>query len=505
MKILSVEQIREVDRYTIDHQKILSHDLMERAAASCCSWLEEHLAKDQSISIFCGPGNNGGDGLAMARILIKSGYKVKVFTIGVFPDHSIDFGKNLKLLQETDANALAIINSESDFPHVPSGSIIIDALFGTGLSRPVEGLMSGLINYLNDTDTNIISVDIPSGLFADSLPENNVSIIRASHTLSFQLPKFSFLFPSTNQYVGEWHLLNIGLDKKFIDSLSTDKYYTTLGDCRNILMPRNKFSHKGNFGHALLVSGSKGKMGAAVIAASACLRSGVGLLTVHTPSCGTDILQVTVPEAIVSEDAGVFDIMTVPNLSAYGAVAIGPGCGTGEEFKVVLEAIVKKAHCPLVLDADAINSLAQNPDLLNVLYVNTILTPHIKEFDRICGISVSDFERHEKQKEFSNKYKVFVVLKGAHTCISTPDGNVYFNSTGNPGMAKGGSGDALTGVLLALLAQGYSAFDAARLGVYVHGLAGDIAKEIFTEYSMTAMDITTCLGRAFKKMLPSDH
>jgi len=505
MKILSVEQIREVDRYTIDHQKILSHDLMERAAASCCSWLEEHLAKDQSISIFCGPGNNGADGLAIARILIKSGYKVKVFILGNFTDHSVDFDKNLKLLQETDASVLSVINSEEDFPHVPSGSIVIDSLFGTGLSRPVEGLMATLINYLNDCLGNIISIDIPSGLYADKLPENDSTIIRADHTLSFQLPKFSFLFPSTYQYVGQWHLLHIGLDKKFIDSLSTNKYYTTLQDCRNILLPRKKYSHKGSFGHALLVSGSKGKMGAAVIAASACLRSGVGLLTVHVPSCGTEILQLAVPEAMVSEDGGVFDIMTIPNLNAYSAVAIGPGCDTSEEFKVMLEGIVKQVNCPLVLDADALNSLAQNPDLLKSLPKNSILTPHIKEFDRICGESANDMERHEKQLKFSVKYKVLVVLKGAHTCISSPDGNIYFNSTGNPGMAKGGTGDALTGVLLALLAQGYSAIDAARLGVFVHGLAGDEAKEIFTEYSMTAMDLVSYLGSAFKKILSVDH
>jgi len=501
MKILSAEQIRLVDQFTIDQQNILSHDLMERAASSCCNWLEERVNKEQRIAIFCGPGNNGGDGLAIARILIKSGYQIKVFILGIFQNRSEDFEKNLKLLEETDSSTISVINTIDDFPFVTGEMLLIDALFGTGLSRPIDGLAGRLISYLNDSGAKIISIDIPSGLYTDSIPEKDAHIIQATDTLSFQLPKFSFLFPGTGKYVGEWHLLDIGLDRKFITGLSTKRYYTSITDCKNILKPRPKYSHKGTFGHALLISGSKGKMGAAVIAASACLRSGVGLLTVHSPSAGADILQITVPEAMLSEETGEAFIKTIPDLNPYTAIGIGPGCGTGEEFSFVLKEIISNVTCPLVLDADAINCLSNHPGLLEKVPQNTILTPHIKEFDRLAGNPLNDAERHKRQVAFSVKYKVLVVLKGAHTCISAPDGSVYFNSTGNPGMAKGGSGDALTGVILALLAQGYSSLDASRLAVFVHGTAGDIAKEKFTEYSMTSVDLVAGLGDAFKMIL----
>lgn len=501
MKILSAEQIRQVDRFTIEHDKISSHDLMERAAGACCDWIECYIQKDKPIWIFCGPGNNGGDGLAIARILFKSAYTVKVYLTGVFKNRSDDFLKNLALLNEIDSTLINELVSENDFPFIPENVLLVDALFGTGLSKPIEGLTSKLISYLNESPAEIIAIDLPSGLFADKLPEPDQVIIKASHTLSFQLPKFSFLFPSAEQFVGEWHILKIGLNQHFIDGLSSDMNFLTIKDIQSLIVPRTRFSHKGTYGHALLISGSKGKMGAAVMASRACLRSGSGLLTVHVPACGSEILQTTVPEAMVRADRNEESISEVGEISNYSAIGIGPGTGTGEDFIKVLESLLKNATCPLILDADALNSLAQKTELLDLLPSNSILTPHVKEFERLSGISKSDTERHEKQIAFSKKYNVIVILKGANSCITYPDGKIYFNSTGNSGMAKGGSGDVLTGILLGLVSQGYSSLDSSCIGVFLHGLAGDIAKEKHTEYAMTAMDLVESMGEAFRKMI----
>jgi NAD(P)H-hydrate epimerase len=498
MKILSAEQIRQVDQYTIEHDGISSHDLMERAAGACCEWIEENYSKDKGIWIFCGPGNNGGDGLAIARILFRTGYQVKAWILNPTSKRSKDSLKNEILLKETDQTILREINSENDFPLVHENVVLIDALFGTGLSKPIEGLAAKLILHLNDSATEIVAIDLPSGLFADQLPVVEHIMINARHTLSFQLPKLSFLFPASYDYVGSWHILKIGLSQKFIDSLPTDMYYASVNEMKGILKPRLKFSHKGSHGHALLISGGKGKIGAAVIAASACLRSGVGLLSVQSPWCGVEILQTAVPEAMVVFDHGQDFITDILDLKNYSAIAVGPGTGTSDEFSKVLEAVLRISKVPLILDADALNSISNDQGLLKLIPAHSILTPHIKEFDRLFGVSASDAGRFEKQKSFSKENELIIILKGAHTCITTPEGKVYFNSTGNPGMAKGGSGDALTGILLALLAQGYSAVEAARLGVFLHGMAGDIAKEKYSEYSMTAMDIVGCLGEAFK-------
>ncbi len=501
MKILSAEQIREVDRFTIQQEQISSLDLMERAAGVCCTWLENNFEKERAVWIFCGPGNNGGDGLAMARILLKSGYSIRAFILGGQSRRSDDFLANESLLRETDAGAITELNTENDFPFIPEHVVLVDALFGTGLSKPIEGLAALLVVYLNDSGAEIISIDLPSGLFPDQLPAPTQQIVRATHTLSFQLPKFSFLFPSSDEYIGQWHLLKIGLNQKFIEGLSTNLNYISQYEMQGILKPRKKFSHKGNYGHALLISGSKGKIGAAVIAASACLRSGVGLLSVQVPKCGVSIVQTVVPEAMVIEDRGEDTLDETVELLPYNAVALGPGTGTGEGFKRLLEEAMQKVKFPLILDADALNTIAYHPEMLKLVPVNSILTPHVKEFDRLAGIASNDSDRHLKQKEFSIKYKVIVVLKGAHTCITSPDGRVYFNSTGNPGMAKGGCGDALTGILLGLLAQGYSPIEAAQLGVFLHGLAGDVAMEEFTANAMTAMDLVGCLPDAFAGLL----
>ncbi len=487
MKILSASQIRSVDAYTIQHEPVASINLMERAAAACVEWISRSIVPKYSFKIFCGHGNNGGDGLAISRLLLKSGFETKVFIVRESHKYSADFLENEKRLRNYHPLAIHDIKSEKDFPLIGPTDCVIDALFGTGLSKPVSVLFARVIEHINATIAKVIAIDIPSGLFADKHTDGS-SIVHADHTLSFQVPKLAFMFAENEKYVGRFHLLDIGLNQNFIAELVSDHFFLTVDFLKIFLRPRKKFSHKGNFGHALLIAGSKGKMGAAVLAAKGCLRSGVGLLTSHVPEDGIDMMQISCPEAMVA--IGEIDI------NKYAAVAIGPGMGTESNAKEMLFKYLHSAKSPLVLDADALNIISEEKDLLKLIPANSILTPHPKEFERLAGETSNCFERHELQLFFSKNHKVFVVLKGAHTCITSPDGMSYFNSTGNPGMAKGGSGDVLTGMITSLLAQGYSSLESALLGVYLHGLAGDIASEKKGIDGMIARDIINGISAA---------
>lgn len=500
MKILRAEQIRAADQFTIQHEPIDSIDLMERAAAACCRWLESHFPAGQRFKIFCGTGNNGGDGLAIARMLNHSGFSVEVFVCGDNNKSSADFISNEKRFLSSDPMGLKRLHTEKDFPVLEEGVVVIDALFGTGLSRPVKGLVAQLIGYMNQSNAVVVAIDLPSGLSADSPPEEGSAVVYANHTLTFQSPKLSFMFPSGGIYVGRWTILDIGLDRNFLRTVTSALNYFTQAEASLILKKRPKFSHKGNFGHALLVSGSKGKSGAAVLAARACLRSGVGLLTVHAPGCATTVLQTTVPEAMVVPDPQEEFLSATFDVSDFSAIGIGPGIGTGELTWETVRHLLYTYRKPMVLDADALNLLAQHQEWYDYLPAGSILTPHPKEFERLTRKAKDDPDRFSLQQEFSKKHKVYVVLKGAHTCICAPDGSVFFNSSGNPGMARGGSGDALTGIILGLLAQSVEPLEAALLGVYIHGLSGDIAASLRTETGMTAGDLVRALPFAWKKL-----
>lgn len=464
---------------------------MERAAAACIEWISQNLNQNYSFKIFCGPGNNGGDGLAIARMLLKAGFETKVFIVRESDKYSPDFLENEKRLKNSFPLIIHELKSESDLPVIDASDYVIDALFGTGLSKPLTGIFSKLIEIINSSDAEIISIDLPSGLYADQ-HSDGVAIIHANHTLCFQLPKLAFMFAENEKYVGQFHLLEIGLDREFIAEIPAVNNYLSKYFLQAFLKPRKKFSHKGIYGHALLVAGSKGKMGASVLAARACLRTGVGLLTMHVPEEGIDIMQISCPEAMVA--IGEIDF------NKYAALGIGPGLGTDEVAVSILTELLRSAKNPLVLDADALNIISVEKELVNQIPVNTILTPHPKEFERIAGKSKNDFDRHELQVSFSKNHKLFIVLKGAHSCITTPDGISYFNSTGNPGMAKGGSGDVLTGMITSLLAQGYSSLESALLGVYMHGLAGDIAAEKKGIDGMIARDVVNGIPVAWREM-----
>jgi len=499
MKILTARQIREWDEYTILHEPITSTELMERAAGKCFDWLKEKGYLNKSFMVFCGKGNNGGDGLVLARLLAESCCNVSVFILELGQLGTKDFQTNLEKIYRYKNIPLHFIREESDFPVTEKGTLLIDALFGTGISRPIEGTTARLIEYLNHSNCEIISIDLPSGMPAD---QSCIGwpVVHATYTLSFQCYKPALLVSENACAVGQVSILDIGLHRNFLNTLHSPFELTDKNKIADLYLPRNPFSHKGDFGHALLIAGSYGKMGAAVLAAKACLRSGVGLLTCLVPACGYNIVQTSVPEAMLITDANAACVSNPPEeMSKYDSIGIGPGIGTATETRKALKKILASVEKPIVIDADAINCLAMEKNI-PLLPDGSILTPHPREFERLFGKSENDFHRIELAMAMAKKFHCVIVLKGHHTLIATPGGKGYFNSTGNAGMATAGSGDVLTGILTGLLAKGINSENAAILGVYLHGLAGDKAANHYSQEAMTAGDIIDFTSAAFKEL-----
>ena len=446
-------------------------------------------------------GNNGGDGFVVGRLLANAGFPVDIILVKYTANMSPSCLANYEEAKETDSLRIIEISEGDDIGNPGQSDILIDAIFGSGLSRPVEGLAAKLIDQVNDSDNITIAVDAPSGFLCDSSNiDNKGAIVEADYTLTFQFPKYGFLLPENDTFVGHWEVLPIGIHPEFIKTVEVRNHYLVPGDCKSIYKPRSKYAHKGSFGHGLLIAGGYGKMGAAVLAAKAGMKAGAGLITVHIPESGNPILQSAVPAAMVTMDEDPHAFTRHPDLNNFTAIAIGPGLGTGERTQTALKVLIQEARMPMIFDADAINILAENKTWIPFIPKGSIFTPHPKEFERLIGPSADNFERNELQRAFSIKHQVYVVLKGAHTCISTPDGTCYFNSTGNPGMATGGSGDVLTGLLLGLMAQGYNALETCVMGVYLHGFAGDLAAEKWGYEALTANNITHYLGGAFKRL-----
>ncbi|MCW0483306.1 NAD(P)H-hydrate dehydratase [Gaoshiqia sediminis] len=501
MKIFTTKQIAEIDQYTIQNEPIADIDLMERASLQLVNWLIHRLSNERKLLFFVGPGNNGGDALSIARQMADCDYSCEVYLL--------DFGKGLKgspainwqRLVEQGKVKLVKIASEADFPEIPADAVVIDGLFGSGLTRPLDGLAESLVVRINDRGAMVVAVDIPSGLFGEDNSQNDLSkVIRASHTLTFQFPKLSFFFPEHEQLLGDWEVLPIGLHPEAISTMRTPFHFLTDKYITSLIRPRGKFSHKGTYGHALLIAGSYGKMGAAVLASKACLRGGTGLLTSHVPHTGYGFIQSCVPEAMCSIDASDLMFTEFPDLKSFSAVGVGPGLGCKSNSQRALKELLLANPQKLVLDADALNILSQHEDWYGLLPKNSILTPHPKEFERLAGETADSWSRLLLQQWFSKNHGVIVVLKGAHTCITFPNGQVYFNTTGNPGMATAGSGDVLTGLILGLLAQPYSPEEAALLGVYLHGLAGDLAMKQYGQEALIAGDLIDHFGKAFLEL-----
>lgn len=503
MKLLTCSQIREADAYTIKNEPINSIDLMERAAGNCYKWLAKRIRKEQTFSIFCGLGNNGGDGLVLARLLAKNNFKVVVYIIRHSENCSADFKINEEKLLKIKNISIINITTIAQLNEIsfPEPSVIIDAMLGSGLNKPISGLIKEVVELINKTKAIIISIDIPSGLFGEDNTDNDYqAIVKADYTLTFQFPKLSFLFAENNVFVGDWQVINIDLHPEFIEKINSDYFLLKEIEIKQKLKPRNKFSHKGNYGHAMLISGSYGKMGAAVLSSKAALKAGAGLLSVHIPECGYSIIQTSVPEAMVSIDDSKHIISDNIKIENVQAIAIGPGIGMHEETAKTVKLLIQNCDIPLIFDADAINILAENKTWLSFIPRNSIFTPHPKEFERLTGKTSNSFERLQLQREFAIKHASYILVKGAYTSIACPDGKIFFNTTGNPGMATAGSGDVLTGILLGLLSQGYSSLDTCLLGVYLHGLSGDIAAQRESQEAIIAGDIISNIGKAYKRM-----
>lgn len=501
IKIFATDKIKELDQYTIQNEPISSIDLVERAATVFMHEFCRRYSKQIRIVIFAGQGNNGADALAIARLLIDEGYRVETYLFNPTEHLSYDCELNKQRLLGMDKIEFTEVKDDFVPPTLGDRDVVIDGLFGSGLNRPLSGGFPALVNYINQSGATVVAIDIPSGLFGEDNRNNeSESIIQADLTLTFSFPKLAFFLPENEPYVGEWKVLDISLDPYIVENTPTSYSLVEEEDMAAVFQPRSRFSHKGTFGHALLIAGSQGKMGAALLSARACLRSGAGLLTVHIPQRGEQIMQTAFPEAMLSFDPHPDYFTTVPDTSAYSAIGIGPGLGQHLESAVALERILQPTGKPVVLDADALNLIASNNDLLARIPPHSILTPHPKEFDRIAGESNNSYERLIKAQTFAIEHKLIVVLKGAYTAICTPLGNVYFNDSGNPGMATAGSGDVLTGIILGLLAQGMEPETAAVSGVFLHGTAGDLAAIYRSEESMVAGDIIEMLGKAFKQI-----
>ena len=493
-----VSTIRLSEQYTMEHEPIASINLMERAATCFVERLciDNDLNSFNRVLVFCGPGNNGGDGLVIARLLAERNHPVTVVLCHEQMKTTPEFETNLRRLQETTANT--VLFSQWD-GKATEQSLVIDALFGIGLSRPLEGYFAEVVSALNATKGFIVAVDCPSGLFLEQHTPKENTCVEATCTYTFQFMKEAFLFPENEQRVGQVSVVDIGLqlpehkgDKHLIDSILAS----------DLLHPLHKFAHKGENGFGLLIAGSYDMPGAAMLGAKSALRSGIGKVMVHSVARVTDLLPIVVPEAVLHTDrnevcVSAIDLEQLPSIKA---IAAGPGLGCAQPTVSLIKNLIDEVQSPLILDADALNILAENKTRLAYLPPYSILTPHRKEFQRLAGEWSNDFDLRDKLRAFAQRYSVIVVLKGAYTAVAMPDGQLYYNTTGNPGMATAGSGDVLTGILLALLSQGYTPVETALLGVYLHGLAGDEALQEQSEQSMTASDITEHLGKAFKKL-----
>ncbi len=498
MKIFPVAHISAIDQYTIKNEPIASIDLMERASLKFYKQFTS-LYPHGDVSILVGPGNNGGDALAVARLLIKDGRAVQVYLLSAEDRLSEDGKTNLERLKLIK-DCVTVLNSKDQLALISDQDIIIDGLFGSGLNRPLTGLAKDLVSYINELDVEVVSIDIPSGLFGEDNSANDLdAILMADHTISFQFPKLAFLLPENEIFVGEWQVVDIGLHPAIIKETQSPYCYTEAGHIKRLMKKHSRFAHKGHFGHALLLAGNYGKMGAAVLASRACLKTGVGLLTAHVPRLGYPIIQTAVPEAMAHIDRSDILLSEFPDLSDYSAIGIGPGIGTKPNTQTALRELLQSTGGkPVVLDADALNILSIDEELWGLVPNNAILTPHPGEFDRLAGASNSAYERLLKAIDFAKDMEVTLVLKGACTAVIGSDGHCYFNSTGNYGMATAGSGDVLTGMLLSLLAQGYQPLDAARIGVYLHGLAADLLLDESAEEAIVASDIISKIGAAYK-------
>lgn len=496
MKILSASQIKEADKLTLEKQGISSIELMERAASLVFDEIHKRLqGAPIPVKIFCGIGNNGGDGLVIGRKLIEAGYDVTIFVVNYSDQRSQEFLTNYDRIKNHTKKWPVLLKSEQDFPEIKYGDFVVDAIFGVGLNRPLPDWVAALVRHINASGAFVLAVDMPSGLMADAAVEDKESVIKASYTITFQVPKMAFYMPDTAAFVGDLQIIDIALDPEFLQKVRGTAELIAKPEAKALYKPRQRFTHKGTYGHVLIIGGSYGKIGSVCLTATAALRAGAGLVTIYAPKCGYEILQTALPEAMVITDPHMEILTNIEHDLDPDVIGFGVGVGTKEETIEAFKELLKKHKKPMVIDADGLNILSKHNELLKFLPEGSLLTPHPKELERLIGPWKDDFEKLEKVKAFTRRYKVIVIIKGSYTFTVTPN-DLFINTTGNPGMATAGSGDVLTGVLAALIGQGYEPLRAAVLGVYLHGKAGDLAAENLSYEGVIAGDIARNTGAA---------
>lgn len=503
MKIFTAAQIHELDNYTITHEPVKSIDLMERAAKAIARAIMDEWTDRTPVVVFAGPGNNGGDALAVARLLAEEGYKVSVYLFNIHNKLSDDCATNKqRLIDGKRLSHFTEVTLNFDPPELTSDMLVVDGLFGSGLNKPLMGGFASLVKYINQCPVKVVSIDIPSGLMCEDNTYNiHSNIIRADLTLTLQQKKLSMMLADCQKYIGRLRVLDIRLSPEFIEKTECNCSILEERAVRGMMMPRDNFAHKGMMGNALIVAGSYGMAGAAVLATKACLRSGVGKVTVHTPKRNYLVLQTAVPEAVLQMDHEETYFSESIDSTDYDALGIGPGIGQIENTAIALIGQIRRTTCPIVVDADALNILANHQAWMQQLPAGIIMTPHPKEFDRMAGsASTNDYERLIRAQQMAEHIKGYILLKGHYTALCMPDGHIVFNSTGNSGMATAGSGDVLTGILTALLARGYDKAAACQMAMFLHGLAGDLAAKEVGKESLVASDIIRFLPKAFLKL-----
>lgn len=503
MKIFTNAQIHELDSYTIEHEPVTNIDLMERASKAIAGEIEKRFAKNRRMVVFAGKGNNGGDALAVARMLAADGYKVSAFLFNIHNDLSTGCETNRNRIVSGSLNInFTEITTDFDPPTLNADDVVIDGIFGSGLNKPLTGGFASLVRYINASSATVVSIDVPSGLMTEDNSDNVAeNIVRADLTLTLQTKKLSMLFADCQEFVGRVEVLDIGLSPHYIEKTPVQYCIVEEQEVKSLLLPRNDFVHKGNMGTAMIIAGSKGMAGAAVLAVKACLRAGAGKVIAHVPPCNSDIMQITVPEAVVRTGVGMNHFSDAIDIGSCNALGIGPGLGCEEDTAIALISQIRRTKCPIVADADALNMLASHRAWLQQLPEGIIFTPHPAELDRLSGATAGgDYNRLAYARGLAEQINGYVVLKGHFSALCMPDGRILFNSTGNAGMATAGSGDVLTGIITGLLARGYKRAEACLLGMYLHGLAGDIAAEENSVEGLIASDIIAALPKALKKL-----
>ncbi len=505
MKVLSVKQLAEADSITVKKQKITSEILMERAATALFNSLHSKLSTTEiPIKIFCGIGNNGGDGLVIGRLLHQEGYKVTIYVVNYSHKRSENFLSNYDKIKEITHEWPILLTKDDDFPELSSNDFVIDAMFGIGLNRPLEGWVSRLVKHINKSHSFVLAVDMPSGLFADKIPNKKEAVIKADFTITFQTPKLVFFLPQTSKYVGDLQIIDIGLDREYLEKATANIQLVEKSDIQKLYKNREKESHKGNYGHSLIIGGSYGKIGSVGLSSTAALHSGAGMVTIFAPKCGYEILQTLLPEAMVITDKAEKTLTNIEFELDPDVVCFGMGVGTSAESMEAMEKLLKKTSKPMLIDADGLNILSKNKEFLNFVPPNSVLTPHPKELERLIGKWKDDFNKLKKVKAFTKKYKVTIVIKGAYTLVVKGE-KISINSTGNPGMATAGSGDVLSGVITALISQNYDPFIAAIIGVFLHGKTGDIMAQKVSYEGLVSGDIAKNMGLSFLDLFKKEQ